>query len=68
MFETLVAASDALQSARPSIYPALSGCPECRTVQQIAAPTLGTCLTCGTTHVVIDAARLESTGRTPSAA
>jgi hypothetical protein len=49
MFARLVATSEALAAARPSLMPALEGCPECGLVAQIAAPRPGTCPDCGST-------------------
>jgi hypothetical protein len=49
MFARLIATSEALAAARPSLLPALEGCPDCGIVAQIAAPRPGTCPDCGST-------------------
>lgn len=57
MFEQAVQFSEAFRQGagqmRGSLVPALKGCPHCKTVQMIAAPSLGTCADCGTDMSVL---------------
>jgi hypothetical protein len=57
MFDQVVRISEALrQSAdrmQGSLRPAMKGCPECGTIHMIAAPTLGTCVDCGSSMKVL---------------
>ncbi|EIM29534.1 hypothetical protein [Microvirga lotononidis] len=57
MFEQAVQVSEAFrQSAdqmQGSLHMALKGCPECKTTQMIASPTLGICEECGSDLVVL---------------
>ena len=57
MFEHVVQASEAFrQSAHQmqgTLRMALKGCPECRTTQMIASPSLGICDDCGSSLVVL---------------
>ncbi|MBB3019806.1 ssDNA-binding Zn-finger/Zn-ribbon topoisomerase 1 [Microvirga lupini] len=57
MFERIVQASEAYRQGADrmtgSLRMALKGCPECRTTQMIASPSLGICDDCGTNLVVV---------------
>ncbi len=57
MFESIVQASEAhRESARlmvGSLRMAMKGCPECRSTQIIASPSLGICDDCGSSLVVL---------------
>jgi hypothetical protein len=62
MFEQAVEFSEAFRQGagrmQGSLIPALMGCPHCRTMQMIAAPTLGTCADCGEEMKVLGAAEV----------
>jgi hypothetical protein len=63
------AVRDSARRSGSTVRPALSGCPECGLVEMIAAPTLGTCETCGSALSVLDADRiLLQAGATGTAA
>jgi hypothetical protein len=70
MFERLIEASDGMRQCRPSLIPALCGCPDCHSVQMIATPVLGSCPHCGKALVVLGAEALvqplNSGGKFPS--
>jgi hypothetical protein len=57
MFEQAVEVSEAFRQGasqmRGSLHMALKGCPECRTTQMIASPSLGSCEKCGSDLVVL---------------
>ena len=57
MFESIVQASEAHRESAHrmvgSLRMALKGCPECRTTQMIASPSLGICEDCGSSLVVL---------------
>jgi hypothetical protein len=57
MFENVVQASEVYRASanqmQGSLRMALKGCPECRTTQMIASPTLGICDDCGSSLVVL---------------
>jgi len=57
MFESIVQASEAHRESAHrmagSLRMALKGCPECRTIQMIASPSLGLCDDCGSNLVVL---------------
>jgi hypothetical protein len=57
MFESIVQASEAHREGAHrmvrSLRMALKGCPECRTTQMIASPSLGLCDDCGADFVVL---------------
>ncbi len=63
MFEQIVRESEALglgaSQMRGSLIPALKGCPECFSVQMIAAPSLGLCSDCGSRLIVWSANQLR---------
>jgi hypothetical protein len=63
MFEQIVRESEALglgaSQMRGSLIPALKGCPECFSVQMIAAPSLGLCSDCGSRLIVWSANHLQ---------
>lgn len=51
MFERAIEASEGLREAmrnsRGTLFPALCGCPTCKTVWMISSPVLGRCADCG---------------------
>ena len=57
MFENAVQVSEAYRDnahhMQGSLRMALKGCPECRTTQMIASPSLGICDDCGSGLVVL---------------
>ena len=57
MFESIVQASEAHRRSAHhmlgSLRMGLKGCPECRTSQMIASPSLGICDDCGSSLVVL---------------
>jgi hypothetical protein len=57
MFEDVVQASEAYRDSAHhmvgSLRMALKGCPECRTTQMIASPSLGICDDCGSSLVLL---------------
>ena len=57
MFDQAIQASEALREAidlkTGRLLPALEACAECRTMQLIAAPMLGTCTGCGAKLAVV---------------
>jgi hypothetical protein len=63
MFEQIVRGSEAFRrdasQMRGSLIPALKGCPECFSVQMIAAPSLGLCSDCGSRMTVLSANHLQ---------
>ncbi len=63
MFEKIVRGSEAFRrdasQMRGSLIPALKGCPECFSVQMIAAPSLGLCSDCGSRMTVLSANHLR---------
>ena len=63
MFEQIVRGSEAFGvgagQMRGSLIPALKGCPECFSVQMIAAPSLGLCSDCGSRMTVLSADHLR---------
>ncbi len=63
MFEKIVRGSEAFRrdasQMRGSLIPALKGCPECFSVQMIAAPSLGLCSDCGSRMTVLSADHLR---------
>jgi hypothetical protein len=63
MFEQVVRGSEAYRlgagQMRGSLIPALKGCPECFSVQMIAAPSLGLCSDCGSRLIVWSADHLR---------
>jgi hypothetical protein len=57
MFERIVQASETHRESAHrmagSLRMALKGCPECRTTQMIASPSLGICDDCGSSLMVL---------------
>jgi hypothetical protein len=41
-----------------TLIPALKGCPDCRTVQEITSPELGVCPDCGAKMSVLSASQI----------
>ncbi|NBJ10128.1 hypothetical protein [Microvirga arsenatis] len=57
MFDNVVQASEAFRESahrmQGSLRMALKGCPECRTVDMIASPSLGACEDCGSAMIAL---------------
>lgn len=66
MFDHVVQVSEAFRQGasrmQGSLRPAMKGCPQCRTMQMIASPALGTCVDCGADLKVLSEDQVWQTG------